>query len=510
MPINIQDKELMLCKNGIKEKVGIWVEQDVLVPDTKPDVMQIISSHVSPYISEVEVNDGKVNVTGKIVYFIIYKVDDEKYNARGIFVTYPFSQTLNVAGIKKGMNVSIKPIVKNVISSLPNERKILVKTEIVFDICVKDFIKVKLINDFSSENTIEKRISSDKFSNIIKNKKSIIASKDDILLSKDAEDLYEILRIESNIKNTDIKESFNKIMLKGDMYLKVMYLSDSKEENIKSTEFTVPFTGMVEFENINDRSKFDIEYMIQDLNITQNQDITTTKALTVEYRIETDITLYEEEEISYVEDFYSQFEDLEYEQREEDVIKDILKQDYDIEVRENLNGVFKNQNLIDYTVDLGNINTSVSSSGIKVNGNARIGLLLQDIDTLEVESKNLEVLIDNEYRKDEVDLKRQNDVLVKLKECKMTQNENNLDIIMNLNLKLDSKLSGKVRIVDNLTSKKIDTNKLDSMNIYVVKENDELWGIAKKYKTSIENIQKINEELRDSSLNVGQKILIIR
>ena len=48
------------------------------------------------------------------------------------------------------------------------------------------------------------------------------------------------------------------------------------------------------------------------------------------------------------------------------------------------------------------------------------------------------------------------------------------------------------------------------MNIYIVKENDDLWNIAKKYKTSIENIQKINEELRDDNLSVGQKILIIR
>ena len=45
---------------------------------------------------------------------------------------------------------------------------------------------------------------------------------------------------------------------------------------------------------------------------------------------------------------------------------------------------------------------------------------------------------------------------------------------------------------------------------YIVKENDDLWNIAKKYKTSIENIQKINEELRDDNLSVGQKILIIR
>ena len=35
---------------------------------------------------------------------------------------------------------------------------------------------------------------------------------------------------------------------------------------------------------------------------------------------------------------------------------------------------------------------------------------------------------------------------------------------------------------------------LDSMNIYIVKENDNLWNIAKKYKTSVENIAKASVE----------------
>lgn len=138
------------------------------------------------------------------------------------------------------MNVIIKPAVKNVISSLPNERKISVKSEIMFKITVKDFTRVKLINDFSSEKAIEKRVVSDKFSNVVSNKTSIVASREDILLSKDAEDLFEILRIESEIKNTEIKESFNKIMLKGDIVLKIVYLTESDDTTVKNTSFVIP------------------------------------------------------------------------------------------------------------------------------------------------------------------------------------------------------------------------------------------------------------------------------
>ncbi len=511
MPVNIQDKELMLCKNGVKRKVNVWVEQDILVPDTKPDVMQIISTQATPYILNTEVSNSKIKVSGKINYFIIYKVGDEKYSARGIFATYPFTETLNVDGVEAKTNVLVKPIINNVITSLPNERKIAIKSEIIFDICIRDYTKIKLINNFKSEKDIEKQIKSDIFSNIINNKRSIIASKEDLLLPKEAEDLLEILRVDSAIGGTEIKESFNKIMVKGDILLKIMYLSENSGEGLRSTNLEVPFTGMIEFDNISDKSKFDIDYMLEDLEVSVNKDITSTKAISVEYRIGADVTEYEEEEVSYVDDFYSQYEELEYDEKEYEVVKDINRLSYEVEVKENIGKIADNMQVIDYRVDLSNVNATTSiSNGIKLNGNAKIDILMQNSETKDIENKNVELLVDKEFRKDDIDLNRNNEISINLKDCKILQNDSTLDVNLVLNLDINSRLEGKVKVIDNLTTKKIDTTNLDSMNIYIVKENDNLWNIAKKYKTSVENLEKINEEVRDNSLNVGQKILIIR
>ena len=50
MQININDKELMLFKNGASKKISEWMEEEIVVPDSKPDVMQIISVNVTPYV----------------------------------------------------------------------------------------------------------------------------------------------------------------------------------------------------------------------------------------------------------------------------------------------------------------------------------------------------------------------------------------------------------------------------------------------------------------------------
>lgn len=70
------------------------------------------------------------------------------------------------------------------------------------------------------------------------------------MLPKDAEDFFEILDLNTKIKNTEYKESYNKIMVKGDIEACMLYLSDSEEKKVKKTKLMVPFSAMIELENI--------------------------------------------------------------------------------------------------------------------------------------------------------------------------------------------------------------------------------------------------------------------
>ena len=58
-------------------------------------------------------------------------VNDEKFNTRGLFVSYPYTEVLDVDKLKSNMNVTVDSKCKNIIYSLPNERKISIKSEIL-------------------------------------------------------------------------------------------------------------------------------------------------------------------------------------------------------------------------------------------------------------------------------------------------------------------------------------------------------------------------------------------
>ena len=222
MLINTERKNLNLNSATINDMVSTWIEQDIIVPDTKPDAVKIVSVSVTPYISDFDVYNDKIKIDGKINYFVIYKVADEKFSTRGLYVSHPYTQVINVPGVTKDMNITIEPSVKNIIHSLPNERKIAVKTEVIFKVVAKRGNNISLVNKFDTEDKIECKMCRERFNNMMCFKRSIIASKEDVVLPSDAEDLFEILKVDANIINTEYKESYNKIMTKGDIEVKIL------------------------------------------------------------------------------------------------------------------------------------------------------------------------------------------------------------------------------------------------------------------------------------------------
>ena len=48
------------------------------------------------------------------------------------------------------------------------------------------------------------------------------------------------------------------------------------------------------------------------------------------------------------------------------------------------------------------------------------------------------------------------------------------------------------------------------MYMYIVKKGDNLWSIAKKYKTTVDKIANVNNILDENKIDIGQKLLIIR
>ena len=300
-------------------------------------------------------------------------------------------------------------------------------------------------------------------------------------------------------------------MIKGDIDIKMIYLAENQSENVKKVNYTLPFSAMVELENINDNSKFEINYIMQEFNLKLNPEITSTKTMTAEYQIEVNVVMFEEEEVEYIEDFYSQSRELNFDLLNVKGVRKTVNLNKNIELKESIaNALLENSKLIDYRLDTSYIVPVVLQNNIKLEGEAKVTLLIQDLNNLELDSKTLDIIVNESYDLDNIANKNNIFVDISQERINITQSGQDLDIRIQLEVNTRVEEVEDINVISNIIDDDLDLTGLDSINIYIVKPGDTLWNIAKKYKTSVDKIVKTNDIIDPDAISVGQKILVIR
>lgn len=504
MAINLDKQVLNINKLIAKNTQIVWLEQDILVPDTKPDVMKVIGVNAIPMISNIEVLDGLIKVNGEVVYYIIYR-SAENDETKGISMTYPFAQNINEKDAKQGMHARVKGDTRNIIFSSPNERKISIKTELVLKYELDNIQSIELIKNIDSEGQIEFLKKEDMVSNVVGTKVEVIDANEDIVLSDSEMKIQEILRINAKIINPEYKVSYNKILPKGEIEIQILYIGTDGMLNTKVVE--IPFSGMIEFENIKEDSKFDIKYNLRNLEVTVNED---GSMINVSSEILADAVMYEETKLEYISDFYSTNKNLKYNTQDVAIIKSKDKVEKQINIKETIGNIEPKAKIINSMVDSSYITTKVTGGNLYLGGNLKVDVLIDNGNGNALEKKPYDIDINEAIPLGKEIDEKYVDVEIKINKQSITNMSGNLEAMIGLNLVINMYNVDKIIVVGDVEEQDINELDFSSMYMYIVKKGDTLWDIAKKYKTSVSKIVNINNIEDENSISIGQKILIIR
>lgn len=504
MAINIDKQVLNINRLVAKNSQVVWLEQDVLVPDTKPDVMKVIGVSAIPMISNIEVTDGLIKVSGEIVYYIIYR-STENDETKGISMTYPFAQNINEKDARKGMHARVTAGTRNIIFSSPNERKISIKAEVILKYELDQTENIGLIKNITSDDGIEYKQKQYMVSNIIDSKSEVIDANEDIVLADSDPRIKEILKVNAKIINPEYKVSYNKILPKGELKVQILYIGTDGMTNSETMQ--VPFSGMIEFENITDNSNFDIKYNLRNLEIFVNED---GSMLNISAEILADSIMFEETNLEYISDFYSTNKDLNYQTEEVAIIKNKEKIEKQINIKETLGTMDAKDRIISASVDPSYITTKITGGNLYLGGNLKVDLLIATGENKVLERKIYDIDINEAIPLGrEVDEKYV-DIEIKVNKQTVTNMSGTIEAIIGLNVIINISNVDKVVLVGDVEEEDINELDFSSMYMYIVKKGDTLWDIAKKYKTSVSKIVNINNIEDENNISIGQKILIIR
>ena len=104
--MDITKETIKINKIICEKKEQIVVQGDMIVPDSKPDILNTINTDGNICIYKKEVFEGKLRLEGNIVSYIMYLADTEDGYIRSLNTSLEFSQSFNISEAQDGMDLN--------------------------------------------------------------------------------------------------------------------------------------------------------------------------------------------------------------------------------------------------------------------------------------------------------------------------------------------------------------------------------------------------------------------
>lgn len=224
-----------LCVNQIigQKTEKIPVEGDVIIPDIKPDILNAIHVSGNVCVYKKEVLDGRIKIDGCICANLIYLSDTEENETRGFNTNIEFTKTVDLDDAKEGMDLEGRVAIKSMECKVLNGRKVNIKTILEVKTKVYSNENVDIINKVDEVEDVQMLNSDLNINSLIGMGTSKAYAKDTLMIDN-IDDLAEILKTDINIINKDTKVSYNKVLAKADVEIKMLYLTEDNRIGITS------------------------------------------------------------------------------------------------------------------------------------------------------------------------------------------------------------------------------------------------------------------------------------
>lgn len=511
-------KNVHMNKLKCKCNTQLTLDDDFNVPDVKPDIDRIVKEQGVITLIEVRPLSGKLVIKGELNFNLLYVSAGDARPVHNIVGKLPFEETVNMEDATADNNINVKWDIEDLSTTLINSRKISVKSIVAFTCMAEDIFDEETaigIQDCNDVQYLNKKID---ITQLAINKKDTYRIKDEITLPTGKPNIFEVLYYELELRNVETRLIDNKITIKGDLLLFVLYVSEDEEQPIQFYESELPFSGAVECNGCDDGMLSDIciNVLSKNVEIKADQD-GEERIIDLEVVLDLDVRAYEEENIDVLCDVYSVSKKVEP-AFEECCFENIL-------AKNNSKARIVDHIMIDSDAPralqicnaTGNIkidDAQIVPTGIQVDGVVYIQLLyITDEDdkplgcakgvipfTHVVEVKNIKE--DCTY-----------DVKPGIEQLSVIMMDSN-DIEVKCAITLDTIVFDQIRqmIIREVSEEELDTavlQEMPSMIGYIVKQGDTLWDIAKQYYTTVDSIKEMNG-LDGDHINTGDHLLLIK
>lgn len=497
-----------VCINQIIEQKNesVIVEGDSIIPDIKPDILSAISTSGTVCIYKKEILEGKIRIDGSINAYIMYLADDEGGMVRSINASIDFTQVMAMERVRPDMILETNVALKSIECRVLNGRKI--STKAILDIGVKVSLNenVDIINEVKLQDiqTLNKTLN---INSLVGSGTTKVYAKDTLMIDN-IDNLAEIMKVDVNIINKDTKISYNKVLAKSDMSVKILYLTE--DNRINSVEGIIPVMGFIDIPDISEENNCNLKYEIKNLLIKPNN--VDEHSIYVEAEIEIFCEAYQNHEVNLIQDLYSPSTNLNFTQKQIKVMqsKQTIQNTCNIRESQRLEELQGNQ-IYDVAVGVEISKQTLLNDRILYEGELKLNFIYAGMNHSKVDTR--QATIPFNFNVDFAGVNSgsivETSIEIGLQDFVVTS-DSNVDVKIDLIFNTTLSKNADVNIIDDIKEDENRCINCYSMIIYFVKPGDTLWKIAKKFGSTVEEIARVNGIEQVDKLSVGQQLFIPR
>lgn len=509
----------------------ITLEDDVNVPDTKPDIDFLIKQQGTLELAEIKSEQDKVILRGVLPFTLLYASSDDIRPVHNMKGQIPFEETLNMDSLLPSDEVFCHYDLEDCQINLINSRKISVRAIVSFHCQVEEDAQnpagVDIISDEAARagmdatippEGLHKRYETISYTQSTPRQKDIFRIKDEIVLPKGKPTLDTLLYYEMTPQNIQTRLVDDGVRLTGDLQLFLLYVPEDEERRMEYLETEIPIDGVINCTGCNEQMIPDISFLPQnrELEVKTDED-GENRILDLELSLSLNMKFYEDMEMEILNDAYSTACELSLLRQPVTFEKLLMKSQNVLRASEHIKIENEQEKILQICTAAGKI--QIDEQEIQENGIALEGIV--ELDILYITENDDQPLsstkgmipfqhfleIKNISPKDHYQL--QSDIS-QISVIMLDGEEMEAKVVINLGAIVFTPASQNV--VTEMEEAPLDLDRLQKMPGivgFIAGENSTLWELAKEYCTSPESIMELNG-LSSEEIHPGDRLLLAK
>ncbi len=513
MSIDFKNETLTLSELKWNQSASLLVEGDMIVPDIKPDIREILLTEATPVLTHQEIAGNKLNITGTVNIHILYLPDIDGALPKAIETKFNFKDSLELSSGDLA-DVCVKVSTQHIEFSLINSRKMNIK--IIVSLKGRGYGKkeCRLLTDLESQSPLKIKKKHISAYHIVTDAQQDIVISEILELPAGKPEIDDIIKLNAKAVKGDCKIVSGKILLKGGLIVNTLYCTHDADDGVQHAEHELVFSEMVDIEGLNEDCMCNVTYNVKNVYYSVKEDTNgEDRLLALDVVLQAEIMASRTQETDIIDDCYStigkallktesiKLDELLAEGISHENIKEILTVPEDVPVA---GAVYSLQCTPRIT------EMKIADEKMIISGKLTAFVLYGCIDA----DNPLYSMVGEFDFEHIVPVDGLDDTAL----CEYSVTEQGVSFTLNAasEIELRCVLEFYVRALAKRETHLLTGCELieeetvaphHSMVIYFAQPNDSLWDIAKHYKTDQEKIMALNK-LEHPTLIAGQKILI--